>query len=166
MVGDGDLEQRLAALEQRVRDLEDHLEVQRMVNSWGPAVDTGDAEAAAALWTAEGVMDSDMSRLEGPVEIEAMVRGAGQQSLIKRGCAHVQGYPVIEVNGDRATAVGYSRVYLGTDDGHDVWRVSANRWELTRTPEGWRITRRTNRRIDGGEQARDVLHDALRSRAD
>jgi hypothetical protein len=38
-----------------------------------------------------------------------------------------------------------------------VWRVAANRWELLRTPAGWRVTARTNRLLDGTEEARDLL---------
>src|SRR5690349_19009180 len=49
------LEDRLAALEARVQMLEDQLAVQQLLNRWGPAVDTGDSAAAAALWTEDGV---------------------------------------------------------------------------------------------------------------
>ena len=38
---------RLAALEARVRLLEDQLAVQQLLNRWGPAVDTGESAAAA-----------------------------------------------------------------------------------------------------------------------
>ncbi|MGH7856341.1 MAG: nuclear transport factor 2 family protein, partial [Candidatus Binatia bacterium] len=121
----------------------------------------GDSDAAAALWDDDGVLDSDLSHLEGPAAVAEMVLSEGQQSLIRQGCAHVQGFPVLTVEGDRATATGYSRVYRHTDEGHEVWRVSANHWEFRRTPSGWRVTRRTNRVIDGGPEARDVLGRAL-----
>ncbi|MBO0729092.1 MAG: nuclear transport factor 2 family protein [Acidimicrobiaceae bacterium] len=156
-----ELEDRVAALEGRVRLLEDHVELLRLINRWGPAVDTGDDEAAASLWTDDGVLESDLSRLDGPPEVAAMVRSDGQQSLIRQGCAHIQGFPVLSVQGDTAVAVGYSRVYRRRDDGHEVWRVSANRWEFRRTPSGWRVSRRTNHRIDGGPDAHVILRDAL-----
>src|SRR6476661_8189165 len=105
-------DERLAALEARVRMLEDQLAVQQLLNRWGPAVDTGDAAAAAALWTDDGVLESEISYLDGPAGVAAMVESDGQQSLIRQGCAHVQAFPLITVDGDRATATGYSRVYL------------------------------------------------------
>lgn len=152
----------MAALEERVRLLEDQLAIHRLVNSWGPAVDTGDSRAAAALWAEEGVLESDLSHLIGPDAVAAMVESEGQQSLIRQGCAHVQGFPLVTIDGDVATATGYSRVYRYLDGAHEIWRVSANRWEFRRTPSGWRITRRVNHVIDGGPEARELLNRGLR----
>jgi hypothetical protein len=160
-VGEQSVAARLAALEGQVRRLEDQLAIVRLINSWGPAVDTGSSEEAGALWDESGVLESDMSRLEGPAAVVAMVQSDGQQSLIARGCAHVQSAPIVTVNGDRAVAIAYSQVFLHTDDGHDVWRVSANRWECQRTSSGWRLTRRVNRVIDGEPAARSVLAQAF-----
>lgn len=156
MAGERD-DDRLAALERRVGFLEDQVELLRLINSWGPAVDTGAAEQAAALWADGGVLESDLSRLQGPAEVAAMVDSEGQQALIGQGCAHVQAYPLLSIDGDRASAVGYSRVYRYVDGGHEVWRVSANRWEFRRTPEGWRVAHRVNHVIDGGPEAREIL---------
>jgi len=43
--------------------------------------------------------------------------------------------------------------------------VGANRWELVRTAEGWKIKRRTYRSLDGSEGALDILRQALTSTA-
>jgi SnoaL-like domain len=160
-VGERGVDVRLAALEDRVRQLEDQLAVVHLINHWGPAVDTGSSEEAGALWDESGVLESDMSRLEGPAAVVAMVESDGQQSLIQRGCAHVQSAPIVTVDGDRAVAIAYSQVFLHADGGHEVWRVSANRWECRRTPGGWRLTRRVNRVIDGEPAARSVLERAF-----
>lgn len=159
-----DLQDRLEALEARVRLLEDQLAIQRLINSWGPAVDGDNPQAAAALWTEDGVLLSDMqnTHLDGPSAVAAMVRDAGHQELVRAGSAHVQAFPIVTVDGDSARAVGYSRVYLhNRDGGYQVWRVSANRWDLRRTPQGWRVCRRVNQAIDGGQKARDVLNQAF-----
>ena len=155
-------EDRLAALEARVQLLEDQLAVQQLLNRWGPAVDTGASAAAAALWTEDGVLQSEISYLDGPAGVAAMVESDGQQALIDQGCAHVQAFPLITIDGDRAIATGYSRVYLHQDDDtYAIWRVSANRWEFARTADGWRATRRTNHVIDGGPEARELLRGGL-----
>jgi ketosteroid isomerase-like protein len=152
----------LAALEQRVRLLEDQLAIHRLIHTWGPAVDSGHSSAAAGIWTEDGILQSDLSFLGGRSAVAAMVESDGQQELIRQGCAHVQSFPLVTVDGDRATATGYSRVYRHNGGGgYEVWRVSANRWELRRTPNGWRVTRRVNQVIDGGPRARELLKQAL-----
>ena len=151
----------VANLLERVQRLEDHLAVLKLMNSWGPAVDVGLPDAAAGLWTDDAVLDSDMAIQHGPPDVATMVVSDGQQQLIRDGCAHVQGFPVLHVDGDKATATGYSRVYRYIDGAHELWRVSANHWEFRRTPDGWRVERRTNRVINGSPPARDVLSRAF-----
>lgn len=154
---DAQQQDRLTALEERVKLLEDQLAIHRLVNTWGPAVDTGNSEAAAALFSDDAILESDLSYLIGPPAIAAMVLADGHQSLIKGGSAHIPAAPIIDVDGDTATATGYTRVYRHTEDGYEVWRVSANHWEFRRQPEGWRVTRRTNHVIDGGKEAPAIL---------
>ena len=48
------LEERLAALEARLQAAEDHLEILNLINSYGPLVDSGMDQDAAALWVAGG----------------------------------------------------------------------------------------------------------------
>jgi ketosteroid isomerase-like protein len=148
---------RLAALEERLRSVEDQLAILKLINSWGPAVDTGDSAGAASLWTEDGILESDLSYLVGPPAVAAMVEGEGQQALIRQGSAHVPAFPVIAVDGDEATATGYTCVYRHTTQGYEVWRVSANHWVLRRGPEGWRVARRTTQVIDGGPKAQKLL---------
>jgi ketosteroid isomerase-like protein len=155
------MQERLAALDARVRLLEDEEAIRRVILGWGPACDIGDGAAAAALWTDDGLLLSEISRLEGPAGVMAMIRSDGQQELIRQGCAHVHGLPVIRVDGDTATATNYSQVFLYRPDGYAVWRVSTNHWEFRRTPSGWRATLRRAHVVDGGEDARELLAGAL-----
>ena len=39
--------------------------------------------------------------------------------------------------------------------------TGANRWELKRTAQGWKIRRRTSCPLDGSEPARELLRTAL-----
>ncbi len=152
---------RVAALEARVTRVEDELAILRLINSWGPAVDTGNGETAAALFTDDAVLQSDLSYLVTPAAIRAMVYGEGHQSLIHAGSAHIPAFPIVNVEGDHADAVGYTRVYRHTPEGYEVWRVSANYWEFRRTTDGWRVTKRINHVIDGGSEANDILRRAF-----
>ena len=128
-------------------------EITQVIAAYGPAVDSGDAEAAAALFTEAGWYEVVGGRLEGRQAIADMVRGDAHQGLLQRGVAHVMGLPSITVDGHRAVAVNHTTVYL---EGR-VWRVAANRWELAHTAEGWRISGRTNRLLDGSAASRDLL---------
>jgi SnoaL-like protein len=152
---------RIGALEARLRAVEDELALYRLMTSYGPAADTGDGEKASEIWTEDGVYDSDGAGvLAGRGAIAGMLAGEGHQAMVP-GCAHVNTPVVIDVDGDRATAIGYSQVWRTDDGTHRVFRLAANRWEFARTSEGWRVVRRTNRRLDT-EAAREILHSTPR----
>ena len=42
-----------------------------------------------------------------------------------------------------------------------VHRMTANGWDLVRTPHGWKIKRRTLRQLDGSLPARKILQQAI-----
>ncbi len=153
-----------AALEARLRRLEDEAAICRLIFSWGPAADTANGEAAGALWTEDAVLETEARQTQGAAAVLTMINSDGQHSLVSQGCAHVHGFPIVQVDGDEATAVNYSRVYLHTDDGYEIWRVSANNWGFRRTADGWRATRRTVHVIDGGPEAQDLLRRAAEIR--
>jgi hypothetical protein len=156
-----ELEERLRALEARLRAVEDELALYRLMTSYGPAADSGDGEKASEIWTEDGVYDADgPGVMPGRAAIAAMLAGEGHQAMVP-GCAHVNTPVVITVDGDVATAVGYSQVWRTDDGTHRVFRLAANLWEFARTEEGWRVVRRTNRRLDT-EAAREILHSARR----
>jgi uncharacterized protein (TIGR02246 family) len=151
------VDEELLRMSNTLRVLEDEREIVRLISSYGPAVDSGRSEVAAAIWTEDGVYDTDSAVWRGRAEIAAMVEGSGHQHLIAEGAAHVVGVPHIRVNGHRAVATCYSRVFRHGGGGFEVWRVAVNRWELVRTPEGWRTAYRTNRLLDGSAAARELL---------
>lgn len=149
---------RLAALERRVRLLEDELAIQRTIVRYGPAVDAGDGDGAAGVFTPDGVYDVDVGRMEGRDAVRAMVAGARHQAMVGH-CAHQMGPIVVSADGgDRATAIGYSTVFLQTPAGTHVYRVSLNRWELVRTDDGWLVDQRTTRLL-GHQEVRSVWSD-------
>lgn len=152
---------RIAELERRVAQLEDHLAVLQLLGAYGPLVDAGRAEEVAALWEPDGTYDydADAPALEGHEQIVAMVRSQAHQGLLREGCGHVIGPPLVHVDGDAAVATCYSLLVRHESEGggYRVARLSANRWELHRDERGWRVTRRTNRLLDGRAEGRDLL---------
>jgi uncharacterized protein (TIGR02246 family) len=154
------LEVRVAALERRVAAVEDELAIQRLIVGYGLAVDIGDADGAAEVFTEAGVYDVDVGRMEGREAVRAMVRGARHQAMVGH-CAHQIGPAVVELHGpDRAAATGYSRVYLETRAGTHIYRVSFNRWELVKRDERWRIAQRTTR-VLGHAEAQAVFRSPI-----
>lgn len=144
-------------LESRVERLERELALYRLIATYGPAVDSGSASAAAALWADDGNYDFGDGVLEGAGAVEAMIEGRAHQSLIHEGVAHMLGIPLVDIDGDHAVVTCYSQVCRRVEDGFRVWRVSANRWELNWDVGRWRTTERRAYVLDGSERARLLL---------
>lgn len=161
MAGQSSGEERLAALERRLRHLEDEMEICRLLATYGPAVDSRAGATTADLWTDAGRYDFGGEPLAGREAIEGLVDIPTHVDYVEKGCAHVIGMPLVVIDGDRASATGYSMVCLHDRDGWKVERASANRWELTRTQSGWKVENRINRLMDGSQQGRDLLSRAL-----
>jgi hypothetical protein len=160
------VEQRLAAVEKRLQAAEDQLEIIRLLNSYGPLVDSGESEAAAALWVDGGEYNfsgglSGGTPLKAPEGLIAMYEHEGHKALVATGVSHFTGMPRITVNGDDAEAVGYSYVVLREGDRWFLWRAAINRWTLTRTADGWRIVERYNRALDGSDESHATMRKVL-----
>ena len=154
------LEARVDELARRVAALEDERAVVDLLTRYGFAVDSNDPSATAALYADDCVVEIDGDdRIRSAEDMAAMVRGAGHQSLLPN-CAHQMGPFSVRIDGDRATATGYGRVYLHTEEGFRIWRVSAGRWELQRRDGRWEVTRRWTRAMRSAE-AQQLLHDGL-----
>ncbi len=167
----------MSDIETRLRALEDQLAPYQLISSYGPLVDSGDAEATSNLWVEDGIYDwGGGSAARGPgggvkegpdgaahsrAEIADMVRGKFHQEIIGGGSAHVIGLPHIVFDGDHAVATTYARLYRKDGENFRVWRISASRWECVRTPEGWRIQRRVNRVLTGAEEPRQLLRSGI-----
>jgi uncharacterized protein (TIGR02246 family) len=149
----------VADLLRRVQALEDELAIHRLIVRYGFAVDTGDAARVAELFTEDTVYDVDGPLvMKGRQGVRDMVQGSRHQAMLPN-CAHQIGPAVVEVDGDRAVATGYSRVYVRRDAGIEIYRVSFNRWELERRGGRWQIARRTTRLL-GHEEARRLFEGA------
>lgn len=153
--------ERLLSLEARVQALEDELAIARTIVAYGFAVDSGDGAATAELFTEAAVFDVDGDFvMQGRAAIEAMVLDDGGHQRLLPDCAHTIGPAVVRVEGDRATAVGYSRIYLRHEGEVTLFRLGCNRWELERSTDGWQISRRITRAL-GSAEAQAVLAEGL-----
>ena len=163
---DPDLAATVAALAARVAVLEDEREITRVLSRYGFAVDAGDADACAALYTADTVIDlGPGSEFSGAAGARMLVEDERHQAIVGR-CAHTLGPFVVDVavDGDRATATGYVRVYVSDPDQRNprLWRIGYTTFDLVRDGATWRIARRTSRSL-GAEAGAELLRTGLAS---
>lgn len=156
------LENRISALEVEVQQLRDLEAIRTILARYGPLADTAsNAERrgkTGELFAEDGVYDlGEHWQATGPTAIGELLNNPNHIDLLSNGSAHVMGMPYITLNGDKATALSYSRVYRHEKGEFKVWRVSANYWQCTRIGEEWKVTHRTNRLLDGSDDARELL---------
>ena len=174
-----DLEARIGVLEARLQAAEDRLAIHDLIVRYGLAVDLGDAQGVADVFMLDAEFDVgsgssgvDASNhvFKGHEEIKRdLVLGDGHQSLLPNS-AHTIGPVIISLDGDRAEATGYSRIYHREDKGQStdhfkLFRIGYNRWELQRQSDGrWLIARRISR-VLGEAQAHELFARGLRGHA-
>jgi len=141
----------LVDLQDRIMRLEDAETIRNLIASYGPLADQGDADGVAALWSETGEYDvGGFGMAKGREEIAALITGDTHKALMEQGCAHILSPHHVYLENDQAVATGYSTVFRKTGDAYEPWRVSANRWELSRQSDGnWLVDLRVNRPVDG-----------------
>ena len=164
-----------ATIEDRLRAVEDTLEIYHLIASQPPAADTGTDRYYRNAFTADGVIDLGGGKAaNGNEAIAAVVKTPEHQAAIAGGLCHFAGLPRVELDGDTAVATSYLQIITphkgaapmevaghGSSSGFRIHRVGANRWELLRTPQGWKVKRRTLRPLDGSDGAREILRQAV-----
>lgn len=148
-------------LHMRLRRLEDERDITRLIGSYGPAVDAGDADSAAALWATDGTYDVEDWQMQSRADVRSMVGSQGHQNLVANGCCHFLGPCVVTIDGDTAVAVCESLVLLRRDKEYVVWRATANHFELHRIDDRWQIVARNSRLLNGTPAAHDLLRSGL-----
>ena len=147
-----------ADLATRIALLEDREAIRDLIARYGPLADAGDCAGAAALWTEDGVYEvGGFGSYTGRTAIQALLEGESHQGLILGGAAHVLSPPVIDLDGDNATARTYSVVFRKSGDSWEAHRASANLWHLVRVGADWKVARRINRLLDGTAEARALI---------
>ena len=151
------------SIEDRLRAIEDRLEIINLIAGHPPGADSASPEYAASFWAEDGVID--MGAGEKPYDTMLdILRSPGFKTAQTQGICHFAGLPHVEVDGDTAVATSYLQILAadpkgepfelsahGTSKGFRVLRLSANRWELVRGKDGWLIKSRTWRGMDHAE---------------
>ena len=134
----------VAALEARLRRLEDQDAIWRLFLDYRRQLDRRDFAAYARLFTDDGEWVGNLGRARGPAEIEQLlIRTLEHWSGEATAHLHLVDNAVVEVDGDRATAES-TWVYITRDfrDNPVLSLIGHYRDVLTRTEAGWRFLRR------------------------
>lgn len=132
-------------LEARLRRVEDLLEIQQLFVDYIEHLDNGDVDAYASLFAVDGEVNLGMGgRAKGHEEIKALIEKvvAG-----KTGNAfHIVSSPIIQLDGDKATAQVMWTVIAKDDDGKpEVTLLGRHFDELVREDGRWRFQKRKGR---------------------
>jgi hypothetical protein len=86
---------------------------------------------------------------------------------------HLPMLPHIMLDGDSAVATGYLLIVMpdtaashvklpgkGVSPGFSIYQLTVNRWQLVRTTNGWKVSKRTVRPISSTD-SRDILKQAI-----
>ena len=163
-----------ATLEDRLRAVEDRLAIYHLIASHPPAADTGTEGYYRNAFMSDGVIDLGTKTATGNDAIGAVVRTPEHQAAIAAGLCHFAGLPRVELRGDSAVAISYLQVLTpdreakpvelsghGQSSGYRIHRLGANRWDLKRTKDGWKVVRRAYRMLDGSDDAPKMLRQIL-----
>jgi SnoaL-like domain len=161
---------------ERLAAVEDRLAILNLLAGSAHSSDVASASFWEAMLDEKAVMDRGSGRPEdvGKENILAIVQSPEQHSAIDAGMAHLAQLPYVTVDGNQAVATGYilvvmpdsnaSRVTLpgkGTSPGISIYQLTVNRWELIRTPVGWKVSRRVVRPL-ASPDARQILADGIK----
>jgi len=150
-------DERLSALEQRLKHVEDQLAITNLLASYGPLVDSGNADATAALWTEDGEYNVPGLHMRSREDIRSMVESDSHRKLIDTGSTHFIGPAHIVIDGDRATAVCESILVLRDGDTYRILLSGSHRITLARVDSEWKIRHRITRELNGDPYARELL---------
>jgi hypothetical protein len=157
--------------EDRLRAIEDRLEIYNLIAAHPPSVDTGADYFARAAYLEDGTLDLAGGKgAAGSAAIGAIISTPEHHAAMAGGLAHFAALPHVRIDGDEAVVTSYLQILTpdwpaepvdvpghGASKGFRIHRVGANRWELVRTAQGWKIKRRTLRPLDGSAPAREIL---------
>ncbi len=169
-IKNSDIQQLLA----RLKATEDRLDILNLLAGSAISSDVASEAYWQKMFTHDAVFDRGQGRQDtGQAEILKIINDPNQKEAIKAGMTHLPMLPHITLNGDSAVATGYLLIVMpdsaashvklagkGVSPGFSIYQLTVNKWQLVRTPEGWKVTRRTVRPIMSND-SRGILKRAI-----
>jgi len=137
--------------EQRLRQVEDQLAIQRVLVEYSARIDARDFEGYADLFAREGTWQNGTTVRKGREEIIAMlvgIFGTPPEGFVNRADYHLVSNPQVDVDGDRATARSRHLLLMRGADGEPVPELAGlYEDEFIREDGQWKILRRIDNPI-------------------
>src|SRR5215469_9481963 len=156
------------SVEHRLREIEDRLEIYNLIAGHPASADTGSSHYPMQVYLEDGVFDRG-EVTKGAAALGAQVVTPAHLQASETGVCHFAGLPHVRIDGDTASVTSCLQILMpdpngpvvelanhGSSKGYRVHRLGANRWELARTKEGWKVKHRTSRPVETKE-AREIL---------
>ena len=106
-------------LEDRIRDIEDRLEIYNLIASHPPSADTGADFYARAVYADDGIFNrGDKPGGRSVDEYGELMTSAEHKAALEGGLGHFAGLPYLELDGDKATVTSYLQI-LTPDTQHE-----------------------------------------------
>src|SRR6185437_1822652 len=99
------------SLEERIRAIEDRLEIYNLIASHPPSADTAAQAYIQSIFTDDAMLDLGGTKTAaGNETIAQMSQRPAHQEAIRAGLAHFAGLPHVQIDGDRATVTSYLQI--------------------------------------------------------
>jgi SnoaL-like domain len=157
----------------RVTATEDRLEILNLLAGSAISSDVASEAYWTKMFTNDATFDRGTKQDKGRDEILKIVNDPNQKEAIKAGMTHLPLLPHITLNGDSAVATGYLLIVMpdtaashvklpgkGVSPGFSIYQLTINRWELVRTHDGWKVSKRTVRPLSSSD-SHDILKQAI-----
>jgi uncharacterized protein (TIGR02246 family) len=109
----------VAALQQRVQQLEDEKAIREVIIRYGETLDARDYAGYASLFASDGVWTGGFGRFTGPAEIQKMLEdnlGKPAAGFVNKSNFHLVTTVVVDIDGDTAKARSRYLFYTATQD--------------------------------------------------
>jgi hypothetical protein len=160
----------------RIVAAEDRLEIQNLLAGSAFSSDVASEAYWKKMFTKDAVFDRGQELQDkGRDEILKIIKDPAQKEAIKFGMTHLAMLPHIMVNGDSAVATGYLLIVMpdtaashvklpgkGVSSGFSIYQLTVNRWQLVRSTDGWKVSKRTVRPLSSND-SRNILERAIES---
>ena len=112
---------KIAPLEDRIRAIEDHLQIYNLIASHPPSADTAAQSYIRDIFLEDAVLDLGGSKTaSGNTTISEMSQRDAHQAAIAGGLAHFAGLPHVKLDGDYAVVTSYLQILTPHPSAEDV----------------------------------------------
>ncbi len=145
MTDNTQLTQELEVLKRRLRVLEDKEAIRDLLVRYAFTADLERIDDFLELWTEDGTYELDSAVWKGRDQIKQGCMSDAFYNSIKNRSQHLILDLIINVNGDSATAAGYSATTVHWQAGFGLGRCALSTFRFRRVKGRWLIEQRVNR---------------------